>query len=176
MAVSGLLQTALIFHQLSLLGERGLTTAQAAANFLPQTAAGIAATLLVGVVIDRLAHPQLLLLASMVLLTGGLAWATTVTPGWSAIGYGATIGAAASAIRAIEAALTPRMFGTAHLAAIRGVLTAVGVGSTAAGPLLFAIGREWTGSYTAILLGSTALPVAVAITAIMTRLPARTSH
>jgi MFS family permease len=170
-AVSGLLNTALIFHQISLLGERGLTTAQAAANFLPQTVAGIGATLLAGAVIDRIARPQLLLAVTMLMLTAGLVWATMVTPGWSAIGYGATIGAAASALRAIEAALTPLMFGTGHLASIRGVLAAVGVASTAAGPLLFAAGHDLTGSYTAVLLGTTVLPAAVAVATIAVRPP-----
>ena len=44
-AVSGMLGTAVAFHQISLLTARGLTVAQAAANFIPQTLAGLAATL-----------------------------------------------------------------------------------------------------------------------------------
>jgi cyanate permease len=94
-----------------------------------------------------------------------------VTPGWSAIGYGATIGAAASALRTIEAALTPLMFGTGHLASIRGVLAAVGVASTAAGPLLFAVTHDLTGSFTAVLLGTTVLPASVAVATIAVRPP-----
>lgn len=68
--------------------------------------------------------------------------------------------------------MTPRLFGTGHLAAIRGVLTSISVGATAAGPLLFAAGRDWTGSYTAVLLASTVLPVAVMAAAVTTPLPA----
>ena len=37
-AASGMVTTGLAFHQISLLGERGLSPAQAAANFVPQTA------------------------------------------------------------------------------------------------------------------------------------------
>ncbi len=53
-AVSGMIGTGLMFHQISLLGEHGLTPVQAAANFLPQTAATITATLAMGWLVDRL--------------------------------------------------------------------------------------------------------------------------
>jgi hypothetical protein len=42
-AVVALLGTGLTFDQISLLGERGLPPAEAAANFIPQMAAGLAA-------------------------------------------------------------------------------------------------------------------------------------
>ncbi|MFI6066738.1 MFS transporter [Micromonospora sp. NPDC051227] len=169
-ATSGMLTTAVAFHQISLLTERGLTAAAAAANFLPQTIAGIAATLLVGALIDR-TSPRVVLPAAMVGLTVALVWATRVGPGWSALGFGVAIGAASSAIRTVEAALTPRLFGLGHLGAIRGTVTAVNVGSTAFGPVLFAVGHDITGSYTqALLIGST-LPLAVGVAAILAPLP-----
>lgn len=178
-SVSGLLCTAVIFHQISLLGARGLTSAQAAGTFLPMTVAGIVATLLVGYLIDRYDQPRLLIVASMGLLAIGLAWATVLTPGWSALGYGAVIGASNNSIRAVEVALTPRMFGISHLASIRSILTAVGVAATAVGPLLFAAAHDTTGSYTFILLASIALPAGVIIAALTVRLPdyaARADH
>jgi MFS family permease len=55
-AVSGLLTTAVAFHQISLLTARGLSGTEAAANFLPQTVAGIAAALLAGALVDRTSH------------------------------------------------------------------------------------------------------------------------
>ncbi len=170
-STSGLLGTAVVFHQISLLGARGLTPAEAASVFIPMTTAGLAATLLVGYLIDRLHRPRLLIVTSMGLLTLGLAWATIATPGWSAWAYGALMGASTNAIRAAEAALTPHMFGTDHLASIRGVMTALSVASTAAGPLIFAVVHDTTGSYNAVLLASLALPLAVATAALTTRLP-----
>nr|WP_230416900.1 MFS transporter [Micromonospora tarapacensis] len=170
-ATSGLLTTAVAFHQISLLTERGLTTAAAAANFLPQTLAGLAMTLLVGAIVDR-ANPRGVLLAAMAGLAAALVWATQVTPGWSALGFGMAIGAASSAIRTAEAALTPRLFGVAHLGAIRGTVTAVNVGSTAFGPVLFALGHDLTGSYNGALLIGTALPLAVGAAALLAPLPA----
>jgi MFS family permease len=172
-ATVGMLITAVTFHQISLLGARGLSTAQAAANFLPQTAAGLAATLLAGVLVDRLDRPRLLVATSMGLLAGALAGATVLTPGWSAMAYGAALGAAMGVMKAVEAALTPRMFGTGHLGAIRGVVAATGVAGTALGPVLFAVVFDTTGSYTSVLLASVGLPVAVSVAAFTAPLPDR---
>lgn len=170
-STSGMLTTAVAFHQISLLTERGLSTTAAAANFLPQTIAGLAATLAVGTLVDR-RNPRLLLVISMAALAAGLVWATTVTPGWSALGFGVTIGAAAAAIRCVEAATTPRLFGTTHLGAIRGTITAVNVASTAFGPLAFALIHQSTGTYTAALAAGTLLPIAVIVATLTTRPPA----
>lgn len=168
-SVSGMLATAVAFHQISLLGERGLSMTAAAANFLPQTAAALVCTFAVGAVADRV-PPSRALAASMLLLAVALGWGTVVSPGLSAIGFGLTLGAAGGSIRTLEAATVPRVFGTAHLGSIRGLVAAFSVGSTAFGPLLFAVAREATGSYRSVLLASAALPVLVAVAAL--RLPA----
>ncbi|WP_204348508.1 MFS transporter [Micromonospora solifontis] len=169
-ATSGMLSTAVAFHQISLLSERGLSAAAAAANFLPQTVAGIATTLLVGALIDR-ASPRLMLLTAMLALALALLAATRVAPGWSALSFGIAIGAASSAIRTVEAALTPRLFGLGHLGTIRGTVSAINVGSTAFGPVLFALGHDLTGSYTSALLAGALLPLAVGVAASLTPLP-----
>lgn len=59
----------------------------------------------------------------------------------------------------------PRVFGTAHLGSIRGFVMAVSVGSTAFGPLLFALVLDGTGSYAPALLGTAVLPLLVATAA-----------
>ena len=139
-----MLGTAVAFHLIDLLGERGLSSTEAAANFLPQTVAALLATLAVGVV---------------------------VVPGWSAIGFGVLIGASGGAIRTLEAGAFPRYFGTTHLGAIRGVVAAVSVGSTAFGPVLFALVQDATGGYGAALAGSAVLPLLVAVAAIISPMP-----
>lgn len=172
-AVAAMLVTALVFHQIDLLGARGLTTSQAAVNFLPQTAVSLAGTLLLGYLMDRIRRPQLLIVGAMGLLAMALISATVVNPGWSALCYGAAIGASMGGMKAVETALTPRMFGTTHLGGIRGIVTAIGVAGAAVGPVLFAVGKEATGGYTAILLTATVLPLAVCLAALTTRLPER---
>lgn len=129
--------------------------------------------MLLGYLIDRLHRPQLLIVGAMGLLAVAMAAATVVGPGWSALCYGAALGASMGGMKAVETALTPRLFGTTHLGAIRGIVTAVGVAGAALGPVLFAVAQEATGSYTGILLATTALPLAVCLTALITPLPQR---
>ena len=169
-ATSGALSTAIAFHQISLLGERGLSTAEAAANFLPQMAAGLAATLLTGMLIDRI-NPRWATFVSMISMTIGLLIGTVVSSGWSAIAFGIVIGFAGGSIRTLEAATFPLYFGTAHLGSIRGIVAAISVGSTAVGPVTFATVYDHAGSYAPALIGSAAIPAVVAVFALIVAPP-----
>ncbi len=162
--------TAVVFHQIDLLGSRGLTPTEAAANFLPQTAATLIATLGIGALADRVS-PRIVLITSMGMMAGGLLLATGVRPGLLAIAFGMLIGAAGGAMRVVEATELPRYFGTLHIGAIRGVVTSVGIAGAAVGPVLFSLGHDVTGDYTAVLLVSIVIPVVVAIGALIVRLP-----
>lgn len=168
---TGLLGTGVAFHQISLLGERGLTPTEAAVNFVPQTVAALVATLGAGMLADRVRH-RWLIVGAMLMLAVGLAWGTWVTPGWSAIAFGALIGSAGGSIRAVEAATFPRYFGTRHIGSIRGMVASLSVASTAFGPLLFAMARDVTGGYGTVLLASAPLSLVVAVAALVVRPPA----
>lgn len=169
-AASGMLSTAVAFNQISLLGEHGLTPTQAAQNFLPQTIASVVATLATGAMIDRLNH-RWVTTTAMASLAAGMLWALIVRPGWSALVFGLLIGAAGGSIRQVEAAAFPRFFGTAHIGSIRGLVMAISVGSTAFGPVLFALVHDATGSYNYALLGTAAVPILVAVAASFTHAP-----
>lgn len=158
------------FHQISLLGDRGLSSAAAAANFIPQTVAGLAVTLVVGHMIDRVGV-RLVVALSMGLHTTALLWLTVVDPGWSAVGFGIAIGSAGSSIRITEDAAVPAYFGVLHLGAIRGFVASISVGSTAFGPLLFALGHDLTGSYRGVVLLGAVLPVIVGVAGLVLRPP-----
>lgn len=169
-ATTGMIGTGLAFHQIDLLGEQGLTPVEAAANFLPQTAAAVAATFLVGTLIDHLAA-RWVLLGSMAMLAVAMLVVPWVSPGLAAIGYGVAIGAGGSAARALEAASFPKLFGIAHLGEIRGVVTAISVASTAFGPLALSLGRDLTGSYVEVLQLLLVLPVGVAVFGLLAPAP-----
>jgi MFS family permease len=169
-ATSGMLATAVAFHQISLLGERGLTAAQAAANFIPQTVAALVGTLAAGYLADRIKH-RWLVIAAMLCLAGGLALGTQVTPGPSALAFGALIGASGGSMRAIEAASIPRYFGIRHIGSLRGLVAALSVASTAFGPLLYALALDETGGYTIVLPASIPIPLLVAAAALVVRPP-----
>jgi MFS family permease len=167
---TGMLTTGMAFHQIDLLGEQGLTPAQAAANFLPQTVATFVTVLLVGALVDRVA-PRWILAASMALLAGAMLALPAVRPGASAVAYGVALGAAGASARALEAGAVPRLYGLRHLGAIRGLIVALAGASTALGPLALSIGNDLTGGYTEVLRLLVVLPVAVAVFGMFVREP-----
>ncbi|MDT0327019.1 MFS transporter [Nocardiopsis lambiniae] len=169
-ACSGLVSTAVFFHQISLLGEQGLTPAQAAANFLPQTLAGLAAALLFGSATDRLS-PKVLMSAAMAMHALALVALPSVSPGLGALLYGAALGAAAAGARAVESAALPFYFGTANLGTLRGLTQSVAVASTAVGPILLSLAHGWAGSYRPGVMGLAALCALVAVLVCFARAP-----
>ena len=171
-AVTGTIGTALAFHQIDILGERGLSPAMAAANFLPQTAAGLVATLLTGYLADRVAD-RILISAAMLVLVVALVAACYVGPGWGAIGYAIAVGTAGNSIRTLEATAFPNCFGLAHIGEIRGVVHTAAVAATAFGPLAFSLGRDVSSSYRPVLLLAALVPTAVAVIAPFVRAPIR---
>lgn len=168
---TGLIGTGLAFHQISILGEQGLTSIEAAANFVPQTVAGLVATLATGTLVDRV-RPRSLLVASMAMLSAAILALPAVSPGWSAALYGAAVGASGGSARALEAAAFPRLFGTLHLGSIRGIVMAASVAGTAFGPILLALGHAMSGSYIPVLRVSLVLPVVVVVLAAVAPRPA----
>ncbi|MGQ1799086.1 MFS transporter [Kocuria oceani] len=169
-ATSGMLGTALAFHQISVLGAQGLSPAQAAANFLPQTITGILATLLTGAAADRI-PPKYGVTFAMATLAAALTLLPTVGPGVSAVLYGLVLGAATGSLRGLEAAAYVRYYGTTHIGAIRGVATAISLASTAIGPLLLSIGHDAAGDYRLPVLILAVLPAAVAVLSVFARTP-----
>ncbi|MGZ0213316.1 MAG: MFS transporter [Actinomycetales bacterium] len=174
LAVSGMLSTGLAFHQIAILGERGLTPFEAAANFLPQTFTGIAATLVVGAFVDRVS-PKLFVIFSMLTLAGSLLLLSIVGPNGTAVLYGLVLGAAGGSLRGMEAAAYVRYYGTAHIGSIRGVTTAIALASTALGPIALSLAVDARGSFTEPAAWFAALPIAVAVLAVFVRPPQRVS-
>ncbi len=169
-ATAGFFNAAIGFHLIAILGERGLSATEAAANFLPQAVAGTLATLLVGVVIDR-AGPRAVIAVAMLAFAAAFVWGTAVAPGWSAVCFGIVFGGCGNALRAIENGITPRLFGTAGIGALRGVVSSVTITCSAFAPLLYSLCYAWTGSFSPVLWLSAAVPLAVAVAALTAPLP-----
>ncbi|HEY9264559.1 MAG TPA: hypothetical protein VIQ11_08155 [Mycobacterium sp.] len=165
--------TGLNFHQIALLGERGLSGTEAAANFIPQTAAALVGTLVIGASADVIA-PRFGVALAMVALTTAMVTAVFVTPGATALGYGLILGLSGGAMRAIEAAAFAHYFGIGHIGAIRGIATTISVGSTAFGPLAVALGNDITGSYATTLILLAPLPLVIAVFALVVPVPRST--
>ncbi|MDA8359166.1 MAG: MFS transporter [Actinomycetota bacterium] len=175
LSATAMLVTGLSFNQISLLEHHGLSASAAAANFIPQTAATLAVSLLTGRLLDVLPG-RAVMAGSMAALAVALLAATWSAPGWPALGYAIALGAANGGLRAQEATLLPRYYGLADLGAIRGAITTVSVAASAFGPLILAAGAAGFGSYDPLLLLLIALPVAAGVFLLVAPDPRHTSN
>ena len=164
----GMLATALNFHQISLLGDAGLSAAEAAAMFLPQFVGTAVAGVAFGWLSDRLTGRALIPL-SMGILASTLLLAANLGSGLTIAAYALTLGAAGGASRSVGSTLMPRWFGTDHIGSITGLSTLVGVASTAVGPVAYSLARDFAGTYETASLVFVILPLTVAAVAVGAR-------
>ena len=127
------------------------------------------AILLTGLLFDRIA-PRFLLATMLAAQAGALAVAGVVRPEF-VLGYIALIGITQGVRGALAGAIYAHYFGRAAIGSIKGFATTATVAGTAAGPLLFALGRQWTGSYALVLIASAAIPVLLAVASLFVRRP-----
>ncbi|MDA3002907.1 MAG: MFS transporter, partial [Actinomycetota bacterium] len=94
-----------------------------------------------------------------------------VTDGVSGIIFGLLLGTSMGALRGVEAAAFVRYYGRGHIGAIRGIATSIGLASTALGPLYFALGLSFSGSYLGATLIAAIFPLVVALGAMFVKPP-----
>ena len=169
-ATTGFVSTALAFHQIAVLGERGISATAAAGNFVPQSLAAAAVALGVGRLVDRVPG-RLVIPVDMVLLAAAVGSVSFVDSNLGAVGFGIALGSAASAMAASEGTLLARWIGTATLGTWRGRMTSVMVISTAIAPFAFTLIADAAGSFSAAARLVVILPLAVAVIAAVTPLP-----
>jgi cyanate permease len=167
-ATNSLLGTGLLFHQTNLLGEIGYSNAQAAAMFLPQAGGAVIGGLTFGWLADRAARPMLptvvaLLMASTLLL-GGMSVTFPTVLLYSVV-LGMTMGSGA----AVQSSLLPALFGVGHIGSISGTFALISVLASALGALTFSLGSTVFGDYRSASLWFTVLPLAVALSAFLSR-------
>lgn len=160
----GMLSTALNFHQISMLGEAGLTSTEAAVMFLPQVVGAAVAGLFFGFLADRLTGRSLIPIV-MALLALSLGLTLTLAPGTTVILYAISLGAAGGAARTVTATLLPRWFGVTHIGAIQGSASLITVASTAIGPVLFSITRDLADGYGTAAALLAVIPIVIGLIA-----------
>ncbi len=162
---TSMLSTALNFHQVDLLGEAGLTSGQAAALFLPQAVGTIVSGLVAGSLSQRYGTRYLPAVA-MALLTGAHLMAATVSPGVSVLFYAIVLGATGGTVRLASSALLPEWFGTTNLGAIQGVMTFIGVITSALGPFALAVVESGMSAYRPAILLLMVVPILALVLAL----------
>lgn len=154
--------TGLAFHLISILGQQGLDPVEAASNFLPQTLTSLVLTVMLGSFIDK-GNPRLGISLAMGLLIASLLMLPLVEPGFMGVLFGLVLGAAAGAMKGVEAATLVKYFGAKEIGAIRGVITSIGIVATGLGPIYFSIGFDLAGGYTAAAALTALLPAGVIV-------------
>ena len=119
---------------------------------------------------DR-ASARFLLISCQASLLGAHVSYAWVGPGLGAAFYSLLLGVNGGSIRALASALYPKWFGTEHIGAIRGVATAFGVGASAVGPLIVALGFQLTGDYVDLNLLLALVPAVAIISALFVQTP-----
>ena len=168
LATTSMLVTALNFHQISILGEQGLTLTEAAAMFLPQIAGTIVAGLIFGTLADRVPAGPLLAM-TMVLLGITLLLAASLQPGLVILAYAVLLGAAAGSQWPLTSTIMPRWYGLANIGAIQGFASLFVVGGSALGPVLLAVANDGIGGYGQAAWVLLALPLVMGLAALTIR-------
>ena len=175
MVVSSALITGVTFHHFALMEAAGLTTGEAAAVFVPQMVGTVAAGFIWAWLTDRVSAKFLLVSCQASLLGAHLSYAW-VSPGIGAAIYSLLLGANGGSIRALASALYPKWFGTENIGAIRGLATAFGVGASAVGPLIVALGFRATGDYVSLNYFLALVPGVAIFASFLLKAPKKSSN
>lgn len=89
------------------------------------------------------------------------------------VGYAITLGLASGLITVVHFAFHPQAFGRTHLGQIQGFYQVISVFVSAAGPLVLAQCKEWTGSYETLFNAVAPLSLLLAAVTLIVPLPVR---
>jgi MFS transporter, OFA family, oxalate/formate antiporter len=155
----------------SMLMERGLPQASAVEIMAILTGMGLVANLAGGALATR-AHVVKLLGAGMALLAAALLVFPSISSPGGAQFYAALMGLSGGVVTVVFFAAWGHLFGREHLGRIQGAAQLATVLASAAGPLVLAESRAWTGSYGPVLYVLAVIVAAIGVAALVVPLPA----
>lgn len=134
----GFIVTGIFIQQAFILSEKGWSTGLFATSFIVYGGVHWVASLITGTLVDRFSAARLLVFLGVPLFAG-LAFAGTFEDIWVVFIMMTMLGTGIGMTGTIMNALWAEIYGTTHLGAIRSLVTALGVMSTAASPALFGL-------------------------------------
>ena len=171
-ASSGMVGTGMIFHQVGLLGSRGVSPEIALGLISFQAVVATIAALGVGWLTDRLPNQRLLGIAMLLLATSvALVWHMS-TPALAFV-YAALMGLHGSILRSAGMVVWVNFYGRRNQGAIRGIVFSAMILAAAVGPLPLAIARDHWGTYTPALFTFVVIPLVSGALALSARPPQR---
>lgn len=154
--------TALVFHQISVLGERGLEAGVAAAVFVAFAVAAAASTAISGLLVELLGPRKPLIISQGVLLLAVSGLQLVSTP-LVAAAYAAFLGAASGMQGVVAGVIWAHYYGRTGLGKVQGPATTVMISAAALAPLPLAALHQFSGDYSLGLILMAAIPVACAV-------------
>ncbi len=152
-----LISTALVFHQVDVLGAQGVGAGVSAAVLSVMGPASFTGVMVAGFLADRYPNRYLLVIGQL-LLMGAMALVTFLTTSWQALVYGAMIGFASGFTTTVSAVIWPNYYGRRFIGSIRGFAAMMMVAAAALGPLSLSLGFDLTQSYPTVLGIALVLP------------------
>lgn len=143
--------TALFFHQAAITQMKGWTLDEFAQAFVAYGIGHLASLLTAGVLIDKWSAKRLLPITLIPLLAALTALGTSTVP-WAPWLFLGLLGMSQGAINATLGALWPERYGVKHIGAIRSVMQAIMVLSTAIAPIAIGLLLDASVSIAALML------------------------
>jgi MFS family permease len=168
--VPSMINTGLIFHQVSILGARGLSPAVSATVFSVAVLVHLPVNFLAGYLLDRI-PPRMALAGIYVGHLILMAWILRTDSIGMAIGMGVLRGIVGGFEGITSGVLWPSYFGRRHIGSIGGASMTVMVIGSAMGPLPFGVAFDMFGGYSQIILLMMAFPVFGIVAALLATPP-----
>jgi len=172
-STAGLVGTGLVFHQVKLMEQHGLSPSYA---FLLMTIQAGFATLLAfpaGIATDRFPN-RFILAGAMVALATATALVMSMPVQWMTVVYALIMGLHGSIMRSTANVVWINYYGRANQGAVRGVAWSVMILASAMGPLPLAISTDYFGSYIPALIAFLVMPIVAAFAVWTAHPPKRT--
>jgi MFS family permease len=162
----GMVQTGLMFHQVSYFTSVGLTAELAASVLSIYAIAFAVMTVIVGRALERVPE-RYVLMSGLLLLPVAVLWLMFMTHPWQAVLYGVLLGMVGGIHSTTSSVLWAGYYGRQHLGSIRGITQAAIATSAAAGPLILGVPFDLVGSYAPGLWFMIAMPLVCALAALI---------
>jgi MFS family permease len=168
----GLIASGVGLFNEAILAERGFTPDVYHRALAVTAITGLAGNFAAGAIADRrsLRH---VLIAALVLLTGGLAALARVTTIAQVMTQAVVMGVAGGFVMVVFFSFWGKAYGRAHLGRIQGAAQAMTVLASAVGPLLLAVWADARGSYASAFYALAVAVALLAVAAAVVRMPGR---
>ena len=163
--------TGITLNMLSIFRTGGLTDGFSTTIMAAVSLIGLGASIIVGLMLDKIKKPQFLLAATCFMQAGSYIVLSAMNTKVEAIIYVILAGLGMAVFQLSHKVILPMFFGRRYLGGVSGIMTIAWVGGSALGPAVFGNAYEIFGGYKEILLIMAVIPIISGIAMFFVRLP-----